>query len=141
MNSVILVGNPNTGKTTIFNLLTGSREKVANWHGVTVSVKEALIKDLNEKFSVFDLPGIYSLDGYSNEEKIACEFLKKNKDALICYVCDANNLARNFILAKQMIETGYKICLIVNMANEIKNLDINFCIASYDSSMFSDCAM
>ncbi len=125
MNSVVLVGNPNTGKTTIFNSLTGSREKVANWHGVTVSVKEGLVKGLDKKISVYDLPGIYSLNGYSNEEKIACEFLKQNKEALICYVCDANNLARNFILAKQMIETGYNICLVVNMANEIKNLDIN----------------
>ena len=74
--NIILVGNPNTGKTTLFNSLTKSFEKVSNWHGVTVCVKQKQVVLNNKRFNIVDLPGIYSLQGYSNEERIAVEFLR-----------------------------------------------------------------
>lgn len=125
--NVILVGNPNTGKTTLFNTLTKSREKVANWHGVTVGIKSKTIKVSEDKFVVYDIPGLYSLNGYSNEEKIASDFLQKNKDAIIVNVCDANNFERNLILTKELISVGLNVIVVLNMAKEVR--DFNYQMA------------
>ncbi len=123
MNNIILVGNPNTGKTTLFNTLTKSNEKASNWHGVTVNVKNRRCKIGEYDFLVYDVPGMYSLNAYSNEEKIASEFLSKNKDALIVNICDANNIERNLKLTIELIEEGYNIVLAVNMVNENNNIN------------------
>lgn len=127
MKKVILVGNPNAGKTTLFNALTRSNEKVSNWHGVTVDIKSKKYSYENETYEVFDIPGIYSLDGYSNEEKIATEFLEKNKDALIINICDANNLKRGLILTKQLFESGYNVFVLINKFSNFssENITIN----------------
>lgn len=124
MKNIILVGNPNVGKTTLFNTLTKSNDKASNWHGVTVGVKEKDFHFKTDDFKTYDLPGLYSLSGYSNEEKIACDFLKKNKDDLIVNICDANNLKRNMILTKELLDNSYNVILAVNMINEQKGMDL-----------------
>lgn len=124
MKNIILVGNPNVGKTTLFNTLTKSNDKASNWHGVTVGVKEKDFHFKTDDFKAYDLPGLYSLSGYSNEEKIACDFLKKNKDDLIVNICDANNLKRNMILTKELLDNSYNVILAVNMINEQKGMDL-----------------
>lgn len=120
---ITLAGNPNTGKTTLFNTLTGANEKASNWHGVTVGVKTKSYKYKGMEFVVNDIPGMYSLSGYSKEEKIAGEYLCNHKNDLIVNICDANNLERNIILTKELLDNGYKILLAVNMCNECKNYD------------------
>ena len=122
MKKIILIGNPNTGKTTLFNTLTGASEHVGNWHGVTVDVKERTF--LSEKNVVLvDLPGLYSLDAFSPEEKISADFLKQNKNSLVINICDANNLSRNLYLTMQLLERGLNVCLAINMAKELKGGD------------------
>ncbi len=120
MNKVILIGNPNTGKTTLFNTLTGASEHVGNWHGVTVDVRTRDILGASN-LTLCDLPGLYSLDVYSPEEKISADYLIENKDCLVVNICDANNLERNLYLTNQLKEMGFNICLAVNMAKELKN--------------------
>ena len=120
-NNIILVGNPNTGKTTLFNTMTNSNEKASNWHGVTVGTISKKYKFENEEFNVTDVPGMYSLDGFSNEEKIASDFLKKNKDSIVVNICDANNLERNLILTSELLAFGFKIIVAVNMFGEVKH--------------------
>ncbi len=125
MIEFILVGNPNVGKTTLFNTLTKSNKHVGNWHGITVSV-------VSKKFEVFgvqcllhDLPGIYSLNAYSDEEKEACKFLANNKNCTIINICDAHNLSRNLLLTHELKSAGHKVILAVNMALEVKGINYN----------------
>lgn len=122
-NELILIGNPNTGKTTLFNTLTRSNEKVSNWHGVTVGEKTKKYQYNNEEYSVTDLPGMYSLEGYSNEEKIASQYIKKNKNKLIVNICDANNLERNLRLTTELVNLGCELIVVVNMCKECHNFD------------------
>lgn len=119
MKKIILIGNPNTGKTTLFNTLTGASEHVGNWHGVTVDVKERTFLSVKNVVLV-DLPGLYSLDAFSPEEKISADFLKQNKNSLVINICDANNLSRNLYLTMQLLERGLNVCLAINMAKELK---------------------
>lgn len=120
ITKVILAGNPNTGKTTLFNTITKSNEHAGNWHGVTVGVKEKNYKYQNQTFTLCDLPGLYSLDGYSKEEQIASDFIKENKEAVVVCIVDANNLKRNLFLASQLKERTSKLIIAVNMAKEVK---------------------
>lgn len=122
MKKIILIGNPNTGKTTLFNTLTGASEHVGNWHGVTVDVKERTFLSVKNVVLV-DLPGLYSLDAFSPEEKISADFLKQNKNSLVINICDANNLSRNLYLTMQLLEHGLNVCLAINMAKELKGGD------------------
>ena len=118
--NIILVGNPNTGKTTLFNSLTNSFERVSNWHGVTVGVKQKTTMIGDIKINVTDLPGIYSLQGYSNEEKIAIKYLNEHKDDLIINICDANNIKRNLLLTAELINQGFNVVVALNMFQENK---------------------
>ena len=102
MTNVILVGNSNVGKTTLFNTLANRDEHVGNWAGVTVEAKQVKAKN----FDLFDLPGIYSLDCLSMEEKVAKDFLLSHKDDCIINVIESKNLSRNLFLTLQMIELG-----------------------------------
>ncbi len=120
MNRVILIGNPNTGKTTLFNTMTGSTEKVSNWHGVTVGEKISKYKFCGAEYEVVDLPGIYSLESYSNEEKITKDFLLKNKDALVINICDANNLKRNLKLTFELLKLNLNVVVVINMSTECR---------------------
>ncbi|MBQ8425365.1 MAG: ferrous iron transporter B [Clostridia bacterium] len=124
MKNVILVGNPNVGKTTLFNTLTKRNEKASNWHGVTVDIKNSKCKIKSDEFLILDLPGVYSLNPYSQEEKIACDFLCKNKDKLIVNICDANTLKRNLKLTKELIDNSYNVILAVNMISEVKDVNL-----------------
>ena len=122
--TVALIGNPNTGKSTIFNALSGSKQKIANFPGVTVEKKTAF-KKLGEQWVRFiDLPGCYSLQAASKDEKIAVDYLKGNtpnekKPDLILFICDATNLKRNFYLLSQIIEFGIPILVVLTMIDRL----------------------
>lgn len=114
MNEVLLVGNPNTGKTTLFNSLTCSDEHVGNWHGVTVDTKKKNFIVGQEEFFLVDTPGIYSLMPLSFEEKVAVETIEKCAGKKIINICDLNNLQRNLYLTLCLLERGYDVVLAVN---------------------------
>ena len=126
MIEVNLVGNPNTGKTTLFNSLTSSHEHVGNWHGVTVEEKAKIYKYQNEEIKLVDLPGIYSLTSLSYEEDVACKYILKNKDKIIVNICDAGNLQRNLYLTLGLMELGCPIILAVNQIDKRANCTIDF---------------
>lgn len=117
---IALVGNPNTGKTTLFNTLAKADEHVGNWHGVTVDYKEKKLSFSGKDFVLTDLPGAYSLSSYSFEEAVTRDYLLKNKDAKIINICDANNLERNLLLTLELIEMGFCPTICINMANDLK---------------------
>lgn len=112
---IALAGNPNAGKSTIFNTLTGSRQHVGNWPGKTVEKKEGTLKHNGMNIKVVDLPGTYSLSAYSLEEQIARDFIVKGKPAVVVNVADAANLERNLYLTMQILETGTPMIIVLNM--------------------------
>lgn len=114
-NKFILVGNPNTGKTTLFNSLTKSNEHVGNWHGVTVEEKEKEFSLNGEKATLVDLPGLYSLTPLSYEEEVASKYIFKNLDNPIINICDLNNLKRNLFLSLQLAEITNNLILFINI--------------------------
>lgn len=116
---VALAGNPNCGKTTLFNLITGANGYVGNWPGVTVEKKEA--KLLSDKsVTITDLPGIYSLSPYSPEEQCSRDYLMSGEPDVVVQVVDATNLERNLYLALQVIETGLPVVVALNMADLVE---------------------
>jgi len=118
---IALAGNPNSGKTTIFNNLTGSHQHVGNWPGVTVEKKEGSFTFNGFKVDVVDLPGTYSLSAYSIDERIARDFLLKENPDLVVAVIDASNLERNLYLVTQLLELGTKVILDLNMMDLVEN--------------------
>ncbi|MCK4532750.1 ferrous iron transport protein B [bacterium] len=118
---VALAGNPNSGKTTIFNNLTGSRQHVGNWPGVTVEKKEGTFAYEGLNIKVVDLPGIYSLASHSLDEKIARDFLLEEKPDVVVAIIDSSNLERNLYLAVQLLELGVNLVLDLNMIDIIEN--------------------
>ena len=121
MKNVALLGNPNVGKTTLFNSLTGSNQRVGNWAGVTVDKKEGFFDD----FKIIDLPGIYAMDTFSNEEKISKEFLENGQVDLILNIIDASNIDRNLYLTMQLKQFKKPIILAVNMIDVAEKKGIN----------------
>ncbi len=113
--TIALAGNPNTGKSTIFNALTGSRQHVGNWPGKTVEKKEGVFKYNGVTINIVDLPGTYSLSAYSLEEQIARDFIVKEKPKLVVGVTDAARLERNLYLITQILETGRPMIIVLNM--------------------------
>ena len=115
MKRFALAGNPNSGKTTLFNSLTGSTAHVGNWPGVTVEKKSGTYKKLNEPISIIDLPGIYSLSPYTNEEVISRNYILDEHPDCIINIVDATNLERNLYLTTQLLEIDVPIIVALNM--------------------------
>lgn len=116
----VLAGNPNCGKTTMFNEITGSNQYVGNWPGVTVEKKEGKAKSFKEDIQVVDLPGIYSLSPYSMEEIIARDYILEEKPDVVINIVDASNLERNLYLTTQLLELGVPVVVVLNMMDMVK---------------------
>ena len=125
MKRFALAGNPNCGKTTLFNSLTGSSAHVGNWPGVTVEKKDGTYKKLEEPISIIDLPGIYSLSPYTSEEVIARNYIIDEKPDCVINIVDATNLERNLYLTTQLLEIDVPMVVAINMMDILnKNGDI-----------------
>jgi ferrous iron transport protein B len=120
MKTLALVGNPNSGKTTFFNDITGSYEYVGNWPGVTVEKKEGKIKGAMEDIKLVDLPGIYSLSPYTAEEVISREFIMNEKPEVVINILDASNLERNLYLTIQLREMNVPMVVLLNMMDIVE---------------------
>ena len=125
---IALAGNPNSGKTTLFNNLTGSRQRVGNWPGVTVEKKEGPLKGTND-VTIQDLPGIYSLSPYSLEEVVSRNYLVNEKPDAILNIIDGTNIERNLYLTTQLLELGIPVVVVVNMIDLVERngdkIDLN----------------
>ena len=130
---IALVGNPNSGKSTLFNQLTSSLQHVGNFPGVSVEKKEGQIKDYND-FIVIDLPGIYSLIPYSLEEQVTLDYLLKEQVDVMINVVDSTNLRRNLYLTLQLLTLEKPMILVLSMmddfikSNHHLNLDLHYLI-------------
>ena len=116
---IALAGNPNCGKTTLFNALTGSKQYVGNWPGVTVEKKEGKLKGRKDVI-ITDLPGIYSLSPYTLEEVVARNYLVGERPDAILNIIDGTNLERNLYLTTQLVELGIPVVAAVNMMDVVK---------------------
>jgi ferrous iron transport protein B len=124
LRTIALVGNPNSGKTTIFNALTGTNQHVGNWPGVTVEKKEGKVKHGSEEYTIIDLPGTYGLGGYSEDEVVARDFILEGNYDVIINVVDATNLERNLYLTTLLMEMGAKVVIALNMVDEAEKRHI-----------------
>ena len=130
---ICLVGNQNCGKTTLFNCLTGSNQKIGNWPGVTVEKKTGIIKETNYKLT--DLPGVYSLNPYTEEEKITRDFIFNNKPEVIINIIDATCLERSLYLTTQLLELNTKVVLALNMTDILENKGISIDIKQLQNEL------
>ena len=121
---IALAGNPNAGKSTIFNALTGSSQHVGNWPGKTVAKKEGSFREGDYEITLTDLPGSYSLTAYSPEEMITRDFLINERPSLVITVVDAANLERNLYLTVQVLELGVPVVIALNMSDVAKERGI-----------------
>jgi ferrous iron transport protein B len=115
--TIALAGNPNSGKTTLFNNITGTRQKVGNWPGVTVEKKEGIVSKHGYDLKIVDLPGTYSLTPFSVEEIIARDYVLEECPDVLIDIIDASNLERSLYLATQLREIDCKIIFALNMAD------------------------
>lgn len=122
--SVALTGNPNTGKSTIFNELTGARQKIGNWPGVTVDKKVGYVRHNDKDIMIVDLPGTYSVNARSPEERIVIDYLMENHTDLVVDVVDSSNIERNLFLTLQLLEKGIPLIIDLNMQDEAKKRGI-----------------
>ena len=120
---IALVGNQNCGKTTLFNLLTGTNQKIGNWPGVTIERKVGKIKDLGD--DLVDLPGIYSLSPYTVEEEVSRRFVLEEKPDVIINIVDATSIERSLYLTTQLMELDTKVIIALNMADRLEKKGIH----------------
>jgi len=113
--TVALAGNPNAGKSTVFNALTGDHQHVGNWAGKTVEQKTGFFAHNEVKITVIDLPGTYSLSAFSLEEQIARDFIVKAKPQVVVNILDASNIERNLYLTAQILEINIPLIIVLNM--------------------------
>ncbi len=132
--TIALAGNPNCGKTTMFNALTGANQYVGNWPGVTVEKKEGKLKNKKD-VTVTDLPGIYSLSPYTLEEVVSRDYLLKEKPDVIIDLVDATNIERNLYLATQLLEIGIPVVIALNMVDLLKNNNIHINVKGLSSAL------
>ena len=132
--TIALAGNPNCGKTTMFNALTGANQYVGNWPGVTVEKKEGKLKNQKD-VTVTDLPGIYSLSPYTLEEVVSRDYLLKEKPDVIIDLVDATNIERNLYLATQLLEIGIPVVIALNMVDLLKKNNININVKGLSSAL------
>ena len=124
--NIALVGNPNCGKTTLFNFISKSKEKVGNYSGVTIDINKAKLKTKGYTFNFYDLPGTYSLTAYSNEEIFVREFIYEKTPDIVINVIDSTNIERNLFLTTQLIDMDLRIVCALNMYDELERKKINF---------------
>ena len=132
--TIALAGNPNCGKTTMFNALTGANQYVGNWPGVTVEKKEGKLKNKKD-VTVTDLPGIYSLSPYTLEEVVSRDYLLKEKPDVIIDLVDATNIERNLYLATQLLEIGIPVVIALNMVDLLKKNNIHINVKGLSSAL------
>lgn len=132
---VALAGNPNTGKTCVFNNLTGSKQQVGNWPGVTVEKKEGDIRYGNRTIRIVDLPGTYSLGAFSEDELVARNYIMSGEADAVINVVDATNLYRNLYLTIQLLEAGADVVVALNMMDEAKKYNIDIDIDSLSKEL------
>lgn len=133
--TIALAGNPNAGKTTLFNELTGARQHVGNYPGVTVEKRVGFHKFNGHRFNVVDLPGTYSLTAYSLEEVVARDFLVHECPGMVIHIVDATNLQRNLYLTLQFLEMGVPVCVALNMMDMAKTRGIEIDIETLSSRL------
>lgn len=120
---IALVGNQNCGKTTLFNLLTGTNQKIGNWPGVTIERKVGIIKNLGDE--LVDLPGVYSLSPYTVEEEVSRKFVLEEKPDMIINIVDATSIERSLYLTTQLMELNTKVIIALNMADRLEKKGIH----------------
>ncbi len=134
MIKIALAGNPNSGKTTFFNMLSGKRERIGNWAGVTISKKESRLRRkyrfFDEEVIIVDLPGAYSLSAYTSDEYQATEVLKNEKIDTIINIVDSSNLERSLRFTLELINTNIPVVLALNKVDIIKQIKTTIDTAS-----------
>ena len=133
--TVALAGNPNSGKTTLFNALTGARQHVGNYPGVTVEKKVGTYRLNGYRFNIVDLPGTYSLTAYSLEEVVARDYLAGEKPEVVINILDASNLERNLYLTLQFMEMGLPVCIALNMMDVARNRGIEIDVEALSKAL------
>ena len=131
---IALIGNPNSGKSTLFNALTGSRQQVGNWPGVTVERKTGSIQINQQQVEIIDLPGTYAIENLdiaaSQDEMIAREFVLNEPDSLIINIIDATNLQRSLYLTFQLLDLKRPMLVVLNMIDALHNIGENISIST-----------
>ena len=133
--TVAIAGNPNVGKSTIFNALTGANQHVGNWPGKTVEKKTGQFRHGNIKFNMVDLPGTYSLSAFSPEEVVAREYIIQEKPNIVVIVADATNLERNLYLTVQILEMAVPAMLVLNMMDAAQGRSIQIDVAALQEKL------
>ena len=135
MKRVALAGNPNVGKSTLFNALTGLRQHTGNWAGKTVATAKGEYTFRGEEYQLIDLPGTYSLAAHSEEEAVARDYIQSGQADAVVVVCDATCLERNLILVLQVLELTGKALVCVNLMDEARRLGVEVDLAALSKEL------